>query len=527
MTDSSKHPSADALVFAEEKNTQTSAGSREKWKLLIVDDEEDVHKVTKLVLGGFSFSGREIELISSYSRSDAEKKLREIPDIAIILLDVVMEEDDAGLRLVKFIRNDLGNNLARIILRTGQPGQAPEAKIVIQYDINDYKSKTELTAEKLITTVVSALRSYRDIVTIDRSRKGLEKIINASATIFELQSLKTFVSGVLMQLVSILHLDRDAFYCHASGLTASTMDGELRIIAATGRYNASIINKKVSEAVEPEVYNLIKLAISGKQTYFDRNHYVAYFRSKNGHENIVYLERTEDMHDWEKNLIDIFCSNVAIAYENINLSQELEHSQKEIIVTLGEIVDNRSHETKNHVARVGEYCKLFGKKLGMDETEVEILRVASALHDIGKLAIPDAILQKPGKLTDEEFSLMKKHSTLGGEMLRFSKQNILKPAGVIAIQHHERFDGTGYPLGLKGDEIHLYSRITAIADVFDALTTDRIYRKALPLTEVITYFESESGKQFDPKMVDILVNYIEEFAKVMKQCYSPGENSDR
>ncbi|HNX58095.1 MAG TPA: DUF3369 domain-containing protein, partial [Spirochaetota bacterium] len=262
------------------------------------------------------------------------------------------------------------------------------------------------------------------------------------------------------------------------------------------------------EAVEPEVYNLIKLAISNKQTYFDRNHYVAYFRSKNGHENIVYLERTEDMHDWEKNLIDIFCSNVAIAYENINLSQELEHSQKEIIVTLGEIVDNRSHETKNHVARVGEYCKLFGKKLGMDENEVEILRVASALHDIGKLAIPDAILQKPGKLTDEEFSLMKKHSTLGGEMLRFSKQNILKPAGVIAIQHHERFDGTGYPLGLRGDEIHLYSRITAIADVFDALTTDRIYRKALPLTEVIAYFESESGKQFDPKMVDILVNNI-------------------
>ncbi|HNX58094.1 MAG TPA: DUF3369 domain-containing protein, partial [Spirochaetota bacterium] len=246
MTDSSKHSSADALVFAEEKDNHTSAGSREKWKLLIVDDEEDVHKVTKLVLGGFSFSGREIELISSYSRSDAEKKLREIPDIAIILLDVVMEEDDAGLRLVKFIRNDLGNNLARIILRTGQPGQAPEAKIVIQYDINDYKSKTELTAEKLITTVVSALRSYRDIVTIDRSRKGLEKIINASATIFELQSLKTFVSGVLLQLVSILHLDRDAFYCHASGLTASTMDGELKIIAATGRYNSSIINKRVS-----------------------------------------------------------------------------------------------------------------------------------------------------------------------------------------------------------------------------------------------------------------------------------------
>jgi len=524
MTDSKQQPAGDALVFADEKEKPLRAESRNKWKLLIVDDEEDVHKVTKLVLSDFSFSGRSIELISSYSRAEAEKVLRETPDIAIILLDVVMEEDDAGLKLVKFIRNELGNSLVRIILRTGQPGQAPEAKIVIQYDINDYKSKTELTAEKLITTVVSSLRSYRDIVTIDRSRKGLEKIIDASATIFELQSLKTFVSGVLMQLVSILHLDRDAFYCHASGLTASTMDGELRIIAATGRYTSSIVNKKVSDAVEPEVYDLIKHAVANKQTYFDRNHYIAYFRSKNGNENIVYLERTEDMHDWEKDLIDIFCSNVAIAYENINLSQELEHSQKEIIVTLGEIVDNRSHETKNHVARVGEYCRYFGKQLGMDEGEMEILRVASALHDIGKLGIPDAILQKPGKLTDEEFSLMKRHSTLGGEMLRFSKQNILKPAGIIAIQHHERYDGTGYPLGLKGEEIHLYSRITAIADVFDALTTDRIYRKALPLTEVIAYFESESEKQFDPKLVDILVSHIDDFAKIMKRCYSPEEH---
>jgi response regulator RpfG family c-di-GMP phosphodiesterase len=517
MTSSSKDMN-DNIVFAPENGHIGVPSTRDRWKLLIVDDEEDVHKVTSLVLGGFTFSGREIELISCYTRAEAEQVLKNTSDIAIVLLDVVMEEDDAGLRLVRYIREELRNPIVRIILRTGQPGQAPEAKIVIQYDINDYKSKTELTAEKLITAIVSSLRSYRDIVTIDRSRKGLEKIINASATIFELQSLKNFVSGVLIQLVSILRLEKDAFYCHASGLTAASLDGELRIMAATGKYNSELIDKRVKDVVEAEVYELIWKALSGRHTIFDSNHYVAYFRSKNGAENIVYLERSEAMHAWEKDLIDIFCSNVAIAYENIYLSQELEESQKEIIITLGEIVDNRSHETQNHVKRVGEYCKFIARKFGMDDSQAEVLRVASALHDIGKLAIPDAILQKPGKLTEEEFDLIKKHSILGGDMLRYSKRNILKPAGIIALQHHERFDGSGYPTGIKGNEIHIYSRITAVADVFDALTTDRVYRRALPINEVIEYFRSESGRQFDPLLVQVVIDYTDELVRLMRTC---------
>jgi HD-GYP domain-containing protein (c-di-GMP phosphodiesterase class II) len=151
----------------------------------------------------------------------------------------------------------------------------------------------------------------------------------------------------------------------------------------------------------------------------------------------------------------------------------------------------------------------------MDERESEILRVASALHDVGKLAIPDAILQKPSKLTDEEYNIMKKHSTFGGEMFLHATRHVLQPAGVIALQHHERYDGTGYPRGLKGDQIHIYARITAVADVFDAITTDRIYRKAMPLDEAIEYFKSERGKQFDPAIVDVLLENMDE-VKIIK-----------
>ena len=505
----------DRLVF---KDTPAAPPQeREKWKLLIVDDEEDVHKVTKLVLSGFSFSGKKLQMLSAYSRAEAEKLLAEHEDIAIILLDVVMEEDDAGLRLVRHIREELGNKWVRIILRTGQPGQAPEARVVIQYDINDYKSKTELTSEKLATTIISSLRAYRDIMTINRSRKGLEKIIDASATIFEMQSMKNFVGGVLLQLVSLLHLEKDALYCHASGLTATAAKGDLKIMAATGKYGADAVNQRLRDVVEDRTFEMIHGAFTQKRTVWDSNRYAAYFCSKNGTENIVYLERSEDMNEWEKDLIDIFCSNIAIAYENIYLNQELEESQKEIIITLGEIAENRSKETQNHVRRVGEYCKFIALAYGMDENEAEIVSIASALHDIGKLAVPDAILCKPGKLSSDEFAAIKQHSMTGAEMLRFSQRNILKPAALIAFQHHERFNGTGYPMGLKGEEIHIYSRITTVADVFDALTTDRVYRKALPLEDVVKYFEDERGKQFDPALVDILLDNMNEIAKIMNE----------
>jgi response regulator RpfG family c-di-GMP phosphodiesterase len=506
----------DMLTFADENKPAAFVGMHQKWRILIVDDEEDVHKISKLVLSDLFFSGKSVEIISCYSRIEAEKILREEPNIAIILLDVVMEEEDAGLRLVKFIRDELHNNLVRIILRTGQPGQAPEAKVIIQYDINDYKSKTELTAGKLITAVIASLRAYRDIITIDNSRKGLEKIIDASANIFEIQSMKTFVTGILLQLVSILRLNDNALYCRASGITATSNNGELTVMAATGKYDSSIVYKKAKDAVDPSVYQLLWQSLTERRSIFNGNTYVAYFRSKNGIENIVYLERDETMHDWEKDLIDIFCSNVAIAYENIYLNQELENSQKEIIITLGEVIDSRSRETQNHVKRVGEYCKYIGSMYGLDENDIETLRVASALHDIGKIAIPDSLLQKPGKLDDDEMTAMKKHSMYGGEMLRFSTRNILRPAGLIAFQHHERYDGKGYPLGLAGEEIHIFSRITTAADVFDALTTDRVYRKALPFQQVIDYFKSESGTQFDSKIAKIIVDNAEDMKLIME-----------
>ena len=192
--------SDDLISFADEKETAVLPKQAE-WKLLIVDDEKDVHKVTKLVLSGFEFAGRKLSLFSAYSAAEAMDFMNINPDTAVALIDVVMEEEDSGLNLVQFIRENLGNHSVRIILRTGQPGQAPEHEVVLNYDINDYKAKTELTSEKLFTTVISAIRSYRDIMTIEKSKIGLEKIVAATADIFEIQSLKSFLNGILLQFV--------------------------------------------------------------------------------------------------------------------------------------------------------------------------------------------------------------------------------------------------------------------------------------------------------------------------------------
>ncbi len=160
----------------------------------------------------FKFEGKAIAFISAYSSKEAKKILNEVDDIAVVFLDVVMEEEDAGLQLVRYIREDLQNNLLRIILRTGQPGQAPEERVIIDYDINDYKTKTELTVQKLFTSLVSALRSYKDLVIIEKNRQGLHKIVEASNRLFEINSLKQFTAGLIMQMISMYGLEDEAIY---------------------------------------------------------------------------------------------------------------------------------------------------------------------------------------------------------------------------------------------------------------------------------------------------------------------------
>ncbi len=196
------------------------------------------------------------------------------------------------------------------------------------------------------------------------------------------------------------------------------------------------------------------------------------------------------------------------------LMSEIEETQKEVVFTMGAIGERRSEETGNHVRRVAEYSKLFAIYYGMEEKEADLLKQASPMHDIGKVGIADSILNKPATFTDTERKIMQEHAVLGYNMLKSSKRDLLKMAAIVAYEHHEKYDGSGYPRGLKGEDIHIYGRITAIADVFDALGSDRVYKKAWQDERIFELFKEERGKHFDPKLVDIFFEHLNEFLKI-------------
>ena len=203
--------------------------------------------------------------------------------------------------------------------------------------------------------------------------------------------------------------------------------------------------------------------------------------------------------------------------EVINLKAEIHDTQKEIIYTMGEIGETRSKETGDHVRRVAEYSELLARLVGLDCKEAELIKLASPMHDIGKVGIPDSILKKPGKLTEDEFEVMKTHAELGFNLLNHSSRPVLKAAAIIAYHHHEKWNGTGYPQKLNGEDIHIYGRITAIADVFDALGSERVYKKAWPLDKILALFDEQKGLHFDPLLVTLMQDNLSDFLKIREK----------
>jgi response regulator RpfG family c-di-GMP phosphodiesterase len=391
------------------------------------------------------------------------------------------------------------------------------------YDINDYKEKTELTSQKLFTLMYSGLRSYRDIKIIQANKKGLEEVIQASASIFKIQSLSKFAHGVLEQLTSLLYSGHNAIYAtakdqaSAKGLAAQPGEsGVLEIIAATGDFEP-FVGQEADQVLDKEVIDALRQALERKTDVQIGNNYTGYFRSKTGVEKVLYIESIKSVSEMDRKLIEVFCKNVSIAFDNINLKQEIEDTQRDIVYRLGEAMETRSRETGNHVKRVAEYSHVIAEAYGFRNEEVELIKLASPLHDVGKIGIPDSVLNKPGKLEPDEWDVMKNHSQIGYEMLKSSNRRILRAGAIIANEHHEKWDGSGYPRGLKGENIHIYGRITAVADVFDALGSWRCYKEPWELDRILDYFREQRGAHFEPKLADILLDRLYSFLEIKEK----------
>ncbi|WP_396587631.1 DUF3369 domain-containing protein [Bermanella sp. R86510] len=499
----------DEFLFADESPEKPSSEPSSPWHILIVDDEEGVHQVTSMVLKYFEFDGRGLKISSVYSGEQARQFMAQHDDVALAIIDVVMETDSAGLDLIHYIRQQLENSYTRLVLRTGQPGQAPEEKIILDYDIDDYKDKTELTSSKLVTLLYAALRAYRDICTLDTHRRSLEHVIMASTEVFEADTLSAFATAVLNQICNLIGIKGALFYCTSLNEEYNASD-DYKVLAATGKME-SVTTKK---ALPEEVQDAFDQVLENKHAMLTDTAYIGYFHTSHGSENLLYVSLEHPLDDTDKQLLDIYASNVAITYENLLLRDEIIDTQRELAYILGEAVEQRSKETGSHVKRVALFSYLLAKKSGLDETEAQLIKLASPLHDVGKIAIPDAILKKPGGFDKEEWEIMKTHAQLGADILGNSDNEVVNMGRIIAGQHHERWDGAGYPRGLKQEEIHIAGRITALADVFDALGCKRCYKEAWPLETILEEINSQTGKHFDPKLVELLNQHLDEFIAI-------------
>jgi response regulator RpfG family c-di-GMP phosphodiesterase len=516
-----------AATFASPAGADSAPSLRPRpWKVLVVDDEPEVHAMTAMVLADVRYKDAPVEMISAHSAAEARALLTTLPDIACILLDVVMETDDAGLTLVRYVRQELGNSNVRIILRTGQPGQAPERDVIVDYDINDYKAKTELTSQKLFTTMVATLRSYDDIMALEVSRSGLQKIIDASASLFQVRSMQTFSSGVLTQLSALLGGSVSGILCAQRGSLfndSKACESEIFVLAGAGEYETCSRDGGACAVLPCPVQPLLNKVLGEKANIYADDHIALYIRTPNHREVAVYLHIDRPLRALDEKLVEVFCSKVSVGFDNIWLYEQLKKAHEATVVALADLAEYKNNDTGDHVLRVEQVTAETARKLRamghfsdkLDDIYLEQIGPAAILHDVGKVSTPDHILQKPGKLTPEEFAIMREHAETGGTILERAASlaegsSYLSLGAEIAMSHHERWDGNGYPHGLSQEEIPLSARIVAVADVYDALISNRPYKDPWPLSEALDYIRKGAGQQFDPRVVEAFLAVIED-----------------
>jgi response regulator RpfG family c-di-GMP phosphodiesterase len=522
----------DALVWGDDSReveqaaAQHASGVRsvEPWTVLVVDDDESVHSITRLVLTGLTFRNRPIELFSAYTAANGIDILRARPEVALVLLDVVMETDDAGLRAVQQVREELNNVNVRVVLRTGQPGKAPERDVVVRYEIDGYELKTEQTSQNLVTVVIAALRSFDLIRSIERNRAGLELIMNATAEMSQLRTARAFASSALDNLQALLNRSGGAVFCAPSSRSNKGDTVPIEVLAGTGPYSDWAARMLDDADPEGRIRSEIVQATLGKDALPDPLALGTALLLKSPHVRsaTIWVHDVYALDPIEKQLLDVFCSKIAVAFDNVQLIELFRKAQQATVVALADLAEYRDTDTGEHVLRVARTTDLLARDLHaagtfpteLDELLVEQIGLASMLHDVGKVSIPDAVLLKPGQLDAEERRVMETHAGVGMRILAradriVGQRSYLTLAAEIAIGHHEWYDGTGYPHGVAGSTIPLSARITAVADVYDALTHARPYKAPWSAAQAQAYIIERSGTQFDPAVVESFLRVLQ------------------
>jgi len=310
---------SDDLIFVDEDDEAghalPSAARALPWRIMVIDDDDGVHSSTRFALERVQVDGRPIEIIDVYSADEARDYLKQHSDVALALVDVVMESDHAGLDLVKWVREEQKNQAIRLVLRTGQPGQAPERHVVVNYDIDDYKTKSELTSQKLFTLLHASLRSYRHIRALERNMRGLEMIIDSAAQLCRSDSVGDFGSGVLEQVTALLNLGDESVLCQTQGVATCADASKLAIVAASGEF-AALKGADASAVLSSGIQALLAESLATRATLFRDNHCVAYAEGRDKSVALIYFSASRTIGFDEQPLIERFSRNIGTAFCN-------------------------------------------------------------------------------------------------------------------------------------------------------------------------------------------------------------------
>jgi response regulator RpfG family c-di-GMP phosphodiesterase len=482
------------------------------WNILLVDDEEDVLEVSRMVLEDLTFEDRPLNILTSRSAREAREIFESHDDIALAFIDVVMETEHAGLDLIKYVREQLRNDRTRLILRTGNPGAAPERDVVRYLEIDDYKEKTELTADRLGTAVLTSLRSYRNLRARLHFQEGLQHIIEAPTAIGSTAGLSDHLEALVAQCGRLMAFALGPARAH--GLVLQHGSEGLRAVGGFGRY----AGRQAEGAAEGVVRALAEESSRpGVPTQATQRAARGMLLSHEAHPR-------ESFHFWIADQLSVpadalkilllFLGQRSSMLSSVLLQQEVIDAQTEVLHRLCGAVESRSKETGSHIRRIARYAGALARLAGLAEEQAFLIEAAAPLHDIGKVSIPDRILNKPGRLDADEWEVMKKHAEIGHGLLWHSSLAVLRAGAEIALAHHEKWDGSGYPGGLAGEQIPMSGRIVALVDVFDALLARRAYKEPWPIDEVVREMQALRGRHFDPHLTDLLLDHSDHFHRI-------------
>ena len=393
------------------------------------------------------------------------------------------------------------------------------------------------SAETLRYTGVSLKRAIRKIFEketalkmLGETQKELSNLVRVSDVFNPSSIITTFDSDKMMEETPILtwKLILTSLGISSGALILFNNDGTFQVIVSSGnlweKVNFDLIRKRMESEFAPllinkasdrkwffsnEIKNLMAFSVVSEKTF----RLVALFLNK----SITEFSETDKFTPDDVKLAQTSALQAIIAIQNSKLNVALKQAQLETIFRLAMSIECRDKETGLHVHRVSEYAGVVAEGIKLPEPEIKLIKSAMPLHDIGKIGIPDGILLKPGKLTDQEFEIIKKHPIIGAKILEGSSSPILEAAKIIALYHQERYNGSGYPFGLKGENIPLYGRIAAVADIFDALASKRAYKEALELDKTFEILMQEAGKALDPDLVKVFLERKEIIIKIYRQ----------